>query len=141
MSSIYTVNFAKVAITAEQDLFELIPADDKPLEVIGLFLGQSTDFGDAQAELLSYKVSRGWTTTGSGGTEPTPRPTDPNFAASGFTSKVNNTVVAKEGSEIVLHASAFNVMAGEMLWLPEGSAWKCSQGQTRLTGTVYVRES
>lgn len=154
MASIYTVSFTEVEVTAQQDFFELIPADDKPLEVIGLFVGQSSDFGDAQAEMLRYKVSRGWTTSGSGGSEPTPRPTDANWAAAGFTSEVNNTTVAKEGTEIILHSDCFNAMAGEKLWLPEGAGWKCSQGQTRLTirlirtptdaltmsGTVYVRE-
>jgi len=153
-SNTYTVSFTEVAVTAQQDFFELIPADDKPLEVVGLFLGQSSDEGDAAAEMLKFKVSRGWTTSGSGGTEPTPRPTDPNDPAAGFTCEVNNTTVAKEGTEIVLHSDCFNVMAGEKLWLPDECTWKCSQGQTRLTvrlietptdsltmsGTLYVKE-
>lgn len=154
MSSIYTVEFAKVAVTAEQDLFELTPADDKPLEVIGFFCGQSSDYGDAQAEILPFKVSRGWTESGSGGSAPTPVPTDPNSAAAGFAAEVNNTTLAKTGTEFILHADTFNVMAGEKLFLPEGCGWKCSQGQTRLTvrltaapadsltmsGTLYIRE-
>ena len=64
---IYTVEFEGTAVTAAVDFFELTPADDKPIEILGLFLSQSSDAGDAADELLRYRVIRGHTTSGSGG--------------------------------------------------------------------------
>lgn len=152
---LYSVPFVESAQTAIVDWWELTPADDKVLEVIGLELAQNSDFKDEQDEVIIYKVSRGWTTSGSGGSSPTPIPQDENDTAAGFTAEVNNTTVAKEGTEKIIHVGGFNVRAGTgPLWLPEGCGWKCSQAQTRLTirpvkapadsltfsGTVYVRE-
>lgn len=129
---VYSVSFSKVAVTVAVDLFELTPADDKPLEVLGLFIGQSSDFGDAAAELLPYKVIRGHTTSGSGGSAPTPRPLQRGDAAAGFTAETCNTTAASAGSPIDLHCDTFHVMAGEKLWLPEGCEWGVSQGDTTL---------
>lgn len=153
MARLYTVEFNAVAVTAAQDLFEITPADDKPCEVYGLFVSQYSDAGDAQDELLSLRVIRGFTTSGSGGSAPTPRPLDRSGAASGFTAETNNTTVATTGTTNNLHSDAFNVRAGCQLWLPEGSEWACSQADTTLVvritapvdsltmnGTLYVRE-
>jgi hypothetical protein len=155
MSRIYTVQFGSVADTTAADLIELAPADDKPIAIIGLFMSQTSDFGDAQDELLSYKVIRGFTTSGSGGSAPTPRPLEATDPAAGFTAETNNTVLASTGTEEILHSDAFNVRVGEKLWLPDGFEWRCNQTQTRIVvrlnnapadsltmnGTVYVRES
>jgi hypothetical protein len=154
MGRLYTVSFSKVATTVAADLFEITPADDKSIEIIGLFIANNSDFGDAQAENIPYKVIRGNTTSGSGGTAPTPRPLDRNGPAAGFTAEVNNTTAASAGSPLDLHASAFNVAVGEALWLPEGCGWQASQADTlivvrlasapadsiELSGTLYVKE-
>ena len=68
---IYSVVFSAVAVSAAQDLFEITPADDKPVEIVGIELGQSSDAGDAADELLQISIIRGFTTSGSGGTAPT----------------------------------------------------------------------
>jgi hypothetical protein len=151
---IYTVSFSATAVTAQVDLFELRPADDKPLEVIGLFIGQSSDFGDAQAELLAYTVIRGFTTSGSGGSTPTPAPLNRSDTAAGFSAETLNTTLATTGTTATLHADTFHVSAGEKLWLPEGCEWEASQADTSMvvrlaaapadsltmSGTIYVRE-
>lgn len=151
---IYTVSFTAVAVTTAVDVFELTPADDKPIEVIGFFLGQSSDAGDAQDEMLGYRVIRGHTVSGSGGTTPTPRPLNRTDTAAGFTVDANNTTAANTGSTVDLHCDTFNVRAGEKVWLPEGCEWQAAQGDTTLvirlittpadsltmSGTVYVRE-
>lgn len=150
----YTASFGGVAVTGAIDLFEITPADDKAIEVVGLFLSQNSDFGDAQDEILGFKISRGWTTGGSGGAAPTPTPMDGIDTAAGFAAETCNTTVAKEGTEVIAHQDSFNVRAGEKLWFPEGCGPHCSQGQTRLTvrllvapvdsltmqGTIYVKE-
>jgi hypothetical protein len=154
MGRLYAVSFTEVAVTAAVDMFEIRPADDKAVEVVGLFIAQSSDFGDAQAENIPYRVIRGFTTSGSGGAAPTPVPMDPNTAAAGFTAETNNTAAATTGTTVDLHASTFNIAVGEALWLPEGAGWKATQTNTSLvvrlaslpldsidfSGTLYVKE-
>ena len=153
---IYTVNFENVSVTASQDLFELTPADDKPVEIVGLFLTQTgnSDVGDAAEEMLRFSIIRGHATGGSGGTAPTPRPVKRTDAAAGFASEVNNTTIASTGTAVTLHADAFNVRAGYMNWWPPGTEPEASQGDTTivvrllaapadaitLSGTLYVVE-
>ena len=151
---IYTVAFTEIAATAAVDFFELTPADDKPIEIMGLFLGQSTEEGDTQSEMLPYTVIRGFTSSGTGGTSTTPRSLNRSDGAAGFTAETMNTTGATTGTTHTLHADAFNVMAGEKLWLPEGCEWEASQADTTLvvrlaaapadsvtwSGTIYVRE-
>lgn len=111
MMRIYTVPFVAVSIAAQQDLFEITPADDKPCAVIGLTLdnvGVAADAGDAQEELLAVNIIRGFTTSGSGGTAPTPSPTSTNDTAAGFTAEVNNTTVATTGTTVTLWPLGWN---------------------------------
>lgn len=151
---VYTVSFAAVAVTAAVDLFEITPADDKPVQVLGFFWGQSSDVGDAAAEQIGYTVIRGHTTSGSGGTSATPRPVLPGTAAASFTAETNNTTAASAGTTVTLHSDVANIQAGEKMWLPEGLEWTATQADTTLVvrlaaapadsltthGTLYVRE-
>lgn len=152
---VYTVSFANVSVSAAQDLFEISPADDKPVELAGLFLAQNGvgDVGDAAEELVRISIIRGHTTSGSGGSAATPRPVKRTDPAAGFAAEVNNTTVASVGTTVTLHEDAFNVRAGYMLWWPEGTEPEAAQGDTTivvripapadaitLTGTLYVRE-
>lgn len=134
---VYAVPFAAVAITAAQDLVEISPADDKPVELIGWHIGQTTDAGDAQDELLQITVIRGHTSSGSGGSSVTPAPLSPNDAAAGFAAEINNTTIASAGTTATLFASAWNVRAGFDVWLPEDVRPRASQANT----TLVVRMS
>jgi hypothetical protein len=150
----YTVSFLATAVTVQVDLFELTPADDKPIEIVGLFVGQSSDFADAQAELLAYSVIRGFTASGSGGSAATPRPLNRSDVAAGFAAEVCNTTLANTGTTNQLHADTFHVANGEKLWLPDGCEWEATQADTTIvvrtaaapvdsltmSGTLYVRE-
>lgn len=154
MSRVYAVTFENVTVSAAQDFFEISPADDKPVRLLGLLLSQSSDKGDTEEELLRVKVIRGHSTGGSGGTAPTPVPVSPNDAAAGFTSEVNNTTIASVGTAVDLLAHQFNIRAGlEFYWTPE-TAPKANQGNTTIVvrlmaapadaltmaGTLYVEE-
>lgn len=149
----YSVAFNAVAVTAAQDLWEITPADDKPVEIVGIEIGQYSDAGDAQDELLGLQIIRGFTTSGTGGTAPTPVPMSPNSSAAGFTAEVNNTTLANTGTTTTLHSTAFNVRAGYVQWFPIDARPAANQGNTtivvRLTapadsltmnGTLWVRE-
>lgn len=150
---IYSVVFSAVAVSAAQDLFEITPADDKPVEIIGLELGQTSDAGDAADELLQISIIRGFTASGSGGSTPTPAPLDPIDTAAGFTSEVNNTTVANTGTSVTLWTTTWNVRAGYINWWPPEARPAASQANTTIvvrttapadaltmSGTLYVRE-
>src|SRR5215211_4475737 len=98
MAKIYTVPFAAVNVTAQQDFWEIVAASTRLAVVHGWELSQSTEVGDAQEEGLSILVKKGATTSGSGGTAPTPVPLETNQGASGFTAEVNNTTKASVGT-------------------------------------------
>src|SRR3990167_5918895 len=110
---IYTVVGQSVNLPATNafDLVEITPADDKPIRLHAFFLGQSgsADFGDAQEEGLRIAIIRGHTTSGSGGSAPTPRPLNRSDAAAGFTAEVANTTIASVGTTHQLHEDCWNV--------------------------------
>lgn len=151
---IYSVEFEGVAVTTAVDPFELTPADDKPVNIIGLFHSQSSDLGDAAAEIIRYRIIRGHTTSGSGGAAPTPRPLDRSGPAAGFAAETNNTTAASVGTVHNLHSDAWHIAVGEKLWIPAGCDWEASQADTTLlqrlmaapadsltmSGTLYVAE-
>lgn len=121
MGKLYTVSFAAVAITVAQDLFEITNAATRVLYVHGLELGQGTELGDAAEEMLQILVKRGTslTTSGSGGSAPTPAPVEANQGASAFTAEVNNTtkLAVGTGSITTLMATYWNVRSVPMQWI------------------------
>ena len=54
-SRIYSASFTDVAVTADQDFFQ-IEAVTSPLIILGCWISQNTDFGDASAEHLTIRV-------------------------------------------------------------------------------------
>lgn len=113
MGRIYSAIFNAVAVTAQQDFFEIAGPADAVTVVHAIELEQSTEVGDAQEEGLSILMKRGvgTVTSGSGGTTPTPQPRedgDPNY---GGTTEVNNTtkMVVGSGSIDTLAAWVWNV--------------------------------
>lgn len=100
---IYQVPIAFVAQTAQIDVFELTAAAEKPCVIHEIFLAQSTELGDAAEEQLTLTLKRanGTVTSGSGGTAPTPVPTNPDDAAAGLTAEVNNTTKLAVGTGTV----------------------------------------
>jgi hypothetical protein len=150
---VYAVTFSAVAVSAAQDLFEITPADDKPCQIVGIELGQSSDAGDAADELLQVSIIRGFTASGSGGSSATPAAMNPGDGAAGFSAEVNNTTVANTGSSVTLQTTCWNVRGGYINWFPEGAEPMASQANTTLvvrstapadavtmSGTLYVRE-
>lgn len=98
--------------TLNTDLLELLPADDKPIRVLALNLHQSSDYGDAAAEIIPVTWLRGNTTTGSGGNTVTPRPCVPTDTAAGFAAESFNTTAASGGTAVPLPRHGFNVALG-----------------------------
>lgn len=109
MGRVYSASFSEVAVTVAQDLFEIVAPADASVRVHGVTISQSSDAGDAQAEMGKILIHRG-TATGSGGSVVTPSPLSEGDAAFGGTVEANNTTQSVEGT--VLHSEAFNVQIG-----------------------------
>ncbi len=124
LGRMYKAIFDAVSVTVEQDLFEILAPTDAVVIVHSIDIGQELDAGDAEAEMLSWKVVRGEgsVTTGSGGTTPTARPVHKGDAAFGGTVKVNNTtkMAVGTGALVDLGARTFNVQIGLFnQWAPD----------------------
>lgn len=153
---IYTVSFAASSFTnanGDYDFFELTPADDRPIEVVAIYIGNKSEVGDAQDEMVEWSIVTDNATSGNG-TSTTPRPLDPRDASAGFTAETVASTVASTGTEIFLHQDTFNIRAGLQIIFPEQMRPRCDQADTMLcirmeqgladdasiAGTVYVRE-
>lgn len=125
MSRKYTVVLAATVTAAggDTDLFELTPADDKPIRLRGLILSQTSEVGDAAEEGLRISIMHlpATVTSGSGGSAPTPQPLDPTDAAAGFTAEVNNTTVATtSGTASMMEEFGWNVRSSPLeRWWPD----------------------
>lgn len=153
MSGVFTVSFAGVAVAAQQDLFELVAASAKPLAILALHLSQSSEVGDAQEESLSILIKSGQTTSGSGGTAPTPVATDTSNSAASFTAEVNNTTKASAGTILQHAAYNWNVrMPFDLIFTPEqqllmAAGRRCTvelastpADSITVSGTIWVQE-
>lgn len=132
---VYTVTFENVAVAAAQDFFEITPADDKPVFIAGFSLdnvGGTADAGDAQEEILRLSIVRGHTTSGSGGSAPTPSPWRTSIdTASGFTAEVNNTTIAST-SGTTIWAGGWNTRITKEVLFPDELMPGVSQANTTL---------
>lgn len=104
----FTAVFEKVAVTAAQDLFEIVAPDAVEVRLISIHITQDTEEADAQAEMLSVIIHRG-STSGSGGSTVTPKGLN-HRKTCGCTVEANNTTQSTEGD--ILWAFAWNVMTG-----------------------------
>lgn len=153
MSGVYTVQFNGVAVTAQQDLFELTAASGKPIVILAFHLSQSTEVGDAQEEGLSLLFKSGQTVSGSGGSAGTAVGVDSSASAASFVAEVNNTTKANTGT-IVTHAVwNWNVrMPFDVVFTPEqqlimAASRRCTlelattpADSITMSGTIWVQE-
>lgn len=134
LGRVYTVPLQLTAFTVQIDLFDIAPADDKPVELHALYLGQSTELGDTAEEQLGIQIIRGFATVGSGGSSVTATPVNPSDSAAGATCRTGDTTVAVVGGGTTthIHADTWNVRAPyQIIWTPECRP-QCTQGQTRI---------
>lgn len=139
--AIYTVEFDDATILNAEgsvDYWQLIPADDRPIAIIGIFLAMD-DVGDANEKNIRWRVIRGHTSVGSGAEFPTVAPRAVNRGMSGqqsFTASGNLDGIATAGTVHNLHTDRFNSRMGIREFLPEEAWWGASQGD----GTMVVRQ-
>ena len=120
MGRLYTAQFSAVAVSAAQDLFEIVAPADAIVKIHNIRLGQTSDVGDAAEEILLIKLNSGATTSGSGGGSYTPVPIELGDAAFGGTCEINNTTQAADGTIVTHHAWPWNVRGPfEIIFEPE----------------------
>lgn len=120
----YTAQFNGVAVTAQQDFFELVAPADAVVYVHRIEIEQSSEVKDAEEEGLSVLVKRGegTVTSGTGGTTPTAIPISKGDAAFGGTVEANNTtkMTTGTGAIVTLRSWAWNIrMPLEKIFTPE----------------------
>lgn len=109
----YTVFYSGTLTNAggDTDLVELLPADDKPVRLVGFSIGQTSEVGDSAEENIRISIIRlpATVTSGSGGSAVTPSPLDSVTAAAGVAAEANNTTVATtSGTAVTLCELAWN---------------------------------
>ena len=114
--TVFSAAFSAVAVSAAQDLFEVVAPADSRVRLLEIDIAQFSDFGDAQAEILSLTIHRGHTVSGSGGSSVTPANVNPYSRTAGTVVEANNTTVATT-SGVLLWATGWHVQAG-FLWSP-----------------------
>jgi hypothetical protein len=120
MSGIYTAVFNNVAVTAIQDLFEIVAASDAVVLLHDIHLSQNTDVGDAAEEVLRIELTSGHTTSGSAGSAQTAIPRNIGQAAFGGTVEVNNTTQASAGTIVTHYVWNWNIRVGfDKIFTPE----------------------
>lgn len=110
--TVYSAQFNGVAVTVQQDFFELNAPSTGSLIVHRCTITQTSDYGDAQAEGLSVLIKRGASTSGSGGSTPTAADISGAGATFAGTVEANNTTKAVSGTIVTLHTDSMNVQAG-----------------------------
>lgn len=155
----YTVSFSATVTNAggDTDLFELTPADDKPIKLRGLILSQQEDTTEANDYGLRISIIRLPATVTSGnGTSTTPQALDDVDAAAGFAAEVNGTTVATtSGTASTIEEFGWIVRNTplERWWPDESLAPTCRQASAlvvrmqttipddaTIQGTAYVSE-
>lgn len=140
MARLYAVTFVSQTLataSGDIDLWELTPADDKPIEIVGIKIDVTSELTDAADEWGALQIIRGHTTSGSGGGTPTPVPLNPFDTAAGFTVEDRNTTIASAGTTTTPFACGISVRQGLELWLPQD----CGAIATQANTTLIVRQS
>jgi hypothetical protein len=146
MGRVYAVPFAGGTVTnagGNADLWEFLPADDKPIKLRGIQFGQISEVGDATEEGVELQVIRmAATVTSSNGSSVTPVPMDSADVAAGFTAETNGaTVATTSGATTIIESIPWNLRASPTeKWYPdERFCPKAKQGEglfIRLITTV-----
>lgn len=129
--------------SAAVDLAEVNAAATASLMWMGFNIFQTSDVGDAAEEIVKLRGITGYSTSGSGGSAVTPKPTVVGGAAAVFTAEHQNTTKATGGTANEVGAWGWNVRAPyvhsfteqEQIWLPAATRliFEMSQAADSLT--------
>lgn len=112
MGRMYTVSFVDVAVTAQQDFFQ-IEANTIPAILHAIFLSQTSDVGDAAAENLTIQILR---VTDAVTNDLAEVLLDAGDGAALADLAINETSELTTGAEVI-HAESWNI-AMPFIWMP-----------------------
>ena len=112
MGRLYSADFTEVAVTAQQDLFQ-IEAQTVPAIIHAVYLSQTSDVGDSAAENLSIIIQR---VTDAVTNDIAEVALDGGDAAANANLAVNETTELTTGASII-HSEAWNI-AQTFIYLP-----------------------
>lgn len=115
MGRIYVATFEDIAVSAVQDLFELVAPATGVVVVHRCEIGNESS---ETSEQLAIRMVRGYTVSGSGGGAVTPVPLQSGDPAADSTVERNNTTVANTGTAVTLGRRTFNLVGGGWLYEP-----------------------
>jgi len=104
MGRMYTVEFSEVAVTAQQDLFQ-IEAIGVPAIIHAIYISQSSDVGDATAAMISLRIHR---VTDTVTDDLAARQLDPGDATQNANVAINETTELVTGIEVI-HSEVWNI--------------------------------
>lgn len=127
MAGVYTVPYTGTLTLAggDADLFELTPAANKPIGLMGLLLAQTSELADAAEEAIRVTIYRLPATVTSGnGTAVTPVLIDSAQQAAGFAAEANGaTVATTSGTAVIVAEFAWNIRSSPLeMWWPDDTA-------------------
>ncbi|HZJ61962.1 MAG TPA: hypothetical protein VFD36_00450 [Kofleriaceae bacterium] len=130
------MSFSAVAVTVAADLFEIVPAANVPIVILGFRIEQQNRFGDANEDVIPVAWVRGNTTTGSGGTAASAGTTlvakDGRDGAATFTAATCNTTPATAGTAATCYNGGWNVRGPMYEVFTEDQQIRCDAGQNRI---------
>jgi hypothetical protein len=113
MGRVYVIPWTGTVTNAggNTDLWEILPADDQPVSILMLRLGQTSEVKDAEEEGLRVAVRRfrATVTSGSGGSAGAPEEVTRANQAPAFAVEINNTTVATTSGD--------NEVLDEIAWI------------------------
>lgn len=124
MGRMFSLPFTATVTNAggNADLWEIVPADDKPIRLWAIILGQTSEIKDAEEESIRISVIRMTATvTSSNGTTGTAEDVSRSGQTPGFTWEYNGaTVATTTGDTEILAELGWNVRSTPFdLWFPE----------------------
>lgn len=129
MGRLFTATFKSTAVTAVQDLFEVLAASDALVKVHGFTLTQVSEAGDAEEEQLLLTTNRGESSTsGTGGSTVTAARVDGGDAAFSGTIEANNTTQMSGGTLTELEVYAWNLRVPYQMWYTPETRPKITPG-------------
>lgn len=145
MGRVYTVTAENTTLanaSGDIDIFEITPADDKPIRILGFEIDnvstEANDRGDTGEEFLRLAIIRGHTGSGSG-TGATPVPIDPGDTAASFTAETNGATIASGGTTTTVWAGGMNVRIPGPIFFGDASNPLMCPKATQANTTIVLR--
>lgn len=133
MGRIFSIPIPAVAVSAAQDLWEIIAPVGSSFRLREIVIGQISDPGDSAAEILGLLIKKasGTYTSGSGGSAGGVREHNANSTTVNVSGEINNTTQASAGSGALVtqRAEAVNVQVGYKYAPPKDQCFHYGPGE------------